>query len=690
MKKKFGLGLIAFFCWLLWMDGENADHTQNNDRASIALWSYAVNSLRLVPSVPSDMFSKIIGSLKEAAPEPAVVVVELPRKEVLPEVCEALKEAAPEPAVVVVELPRKEVLPGVCEALKEAAPEPAVVQQALLLEPEVLTTDTFDSIMLPEVAKTQDTMSKRLEFQEQKPPEPEVRGVVLLGPKDVLLTDAELKEVCLLEVKDLTVPGGIKALRKRIYERFVGETLTSEMVFALKADILRYYEEEDRPFVEVQIPSQDITSGVVQFIVSESHVSDIDIEGGRYTSVCDLKRYLSTNVNDVIDLGQLRKSVNFMNRNPFRRVDVVYGPGDRPLTTDVSLIVEDRRPTRFYTGFDNTGVETTDRQRFFAGINWMFGFDHLFNYQFTSTYKITPFQAHTLQYTSLLPWSHVFTAYGGYSRVHVSLPWPSSRNDGSSYQASFRYTIPFLPGSRFSHEFTFGGDYKRTNNTILYSETFENIAQPVNLTQVMGSYVGAWEGKNYRLDFDIELFWSPGEWITDQSNADYNRLRPEAKHQWVYGKGGLKYLQKIGNDWSLMLWSTLQIASQNLLPSEQLGIGGYDTVRGYDERQLNYDGGIILNGELRTPSFPILGRWSKNIGRDALQFLAFLDFGYGRDHNRIPGSPTGDYLLGAGPGLRYTLNPWLTTRLDWGVKLHREAIFTGGNTMVHFSLNMNI
>lgn len=379
-----------------------------------------------------------------------------------------------------------------------------------------------------------------------------------------------------------------------------------------------------------------------------------------------------------------------MNLNPFRRVDLIYGPGAEPCTTDISLIVEDRRPIRFYSGFDNTGVDTTDRQRFFAGINMMFRFDHLFTYQYTSTYKTTKFQAHTGQYTVLLPWSHMANFYGGYSTLHADLPFPTASNHGTSWQASFRYSIPFVPGLQFHHEFSFGADFKRTNNTIEYSELYTNVAQPVNLTQIMGRYSGSLEQKNYRLDFDSQLFWSPGEIVGDQTDPDYRQLRPSAKNEWVYARGILRYLYRFSSGWSCYLWGTGQLSSQNLLPSEQLGIGGYDTVRGYDERQLNYDGAIIVNAEIRTPAFAFLGRKSQKLGRDSLQFLAFFDYGYGRDHNNIPGEAKGDYLCGTGPGIRYTLNPWLTGRLDWGVKLHRKAIFTGGNSMIHFSLSINI
>lgn len=132
---------------------------------------------------------------------------------------------------------------------------------------------------------------------------------------------------------------------------------------------------------------------------------------------------------------------------------------------------------------------------------------------------------------------------------------------------------------------------------------------------------------------------------------------------------------------SLSLLAKGQISSQNLLPSEQFGLGGYDTVRGYDQREVNKDGAILASAEARSPALPVVKPWN-----DAVQFLIFLDYGWGSDHNAIPGQRKTDYLLGTGPGIRYTIEPYLTARLDWGIKLHKKANFGGGNTMIHFNI----
>lgn len=62
-----------------------------------------------------------------------------------------------------------------------------------------------------------------------------------------------------------------------------------------------------------------------------------------------------------------------------------------------------------------------------------------------------------------------------------------------------------------------------------------------------------------------------------------------------------------------------------------------------------------------------------------------IDSGWGTNHKTIPGEPQPDFLLSTGPGVRYTLDPYFSARLDWGIKLHQQAVFTGGGSMLHFN-----
>ena len=511
----------------------------------------------------------------------------------------------------------------------------------------------------------------------------DLKGIVLLGPNQCL--PKKTQEV---DWVGLNIPGNPKNLRNKLAV-FLGKPVSAETLVNIKKTIADYYISESYPFVIVKVPEQDVTSGILQVFVTESRLGTLSVEGNRYVSSEQIKKNFKIKPGQRIYEKRLLQSLSFINRNPFQRADLVFAPGTEVDTTNVIIAVKDRRPLRIYAGSDNLAVELLGPNQWYAGFNWgnAFGLGHILSYQYTAAYNIQRLQAHTAQYTAFLSWGHILDVYGGYSEVHQPVTPPFKRNSGWSMQASARYTIPLKIYPYLEHEIITGADVKRTNNTFEFTEVFPLFGKNVNLTQVLLGYNGNYERNTYRVDFKGNFFWSPGRWLPDQTNADYSSLRPGAVNQWVYFRGYFAYLQRLPRSFSLSLRATGQGSSQPLIPSEQFGLGGYETVRGYEERELNVDNAIVLNLEVRSPGLPI-AKWMKPTCTipDALQFLVFLDYGWGDYIVPLPATPKTAYLMGAGPGVRYTLEPYLTARLDWGVRLHNEDEFVGNWNRFHFNV----
>ena len=194
--------------------------------------------------------------------------------------------------------------------------------------------------------------------------------------------------------------------------------------------------------------------------------------------------------------------------------------------------------------------------------------------------------------------------------------------------------------------------------------------------------------KNYfELKTLLEIYFSPGQWLLDQDNQRYQDLRTYSKNQYIYAKGYISNLWKTKNVW-LSLILTGQIASCNLQASETLGIGGYNSVRGYYERQVNTDSGIIANLELISKGISFLK--NKN-WQDAFKFLLFLDFGLGSLYKPLPLlEQKNTYLLGWGPGIRYAINPKMLLRLDLGIRGKNNILnYDGPKCRLHFSFNLS-
>lgn len=509
---------------------------------------------------------------------------------------------------------------------------------------------------------------------------------------------------------DETLPIQAKKLAHQLQTLYFDQPLTLELIKEIKHTITKEFQEQGHPLVVVTTPDQELSSGVLQVVVTESKLGKITVEGNEHFSSENLRKCIHLQPGDTINEKILVRNLNYINRNPFRHVDMMYLPGETLGTTDLVLKVQDRRTSRFYAGIENTGVRTTGRNRLFAGVNFgnVFWRSDIFGYQYTTSDDFHKFQAHTIQYTAMLPWQHLINIYGGYSSVNatintyqegvlqadgsIKIKKRKIKGDGYSGQASFRYLIPFLLSRYLLHDLIIGFDWKRMNNRTIFGGPIPTAGDNATLTQFVLGYAGNYETPRFRIDFETNLYYSPGTWLPDQTNKDYRSLTPKAKKNYVYWHGALIYLQNLPLNFSIRLRGEGQLSSQNLLPSEEFGLGGYQTVRGYDERVVNKENILLLSGEFRSPPLPVISKKNKKF-KDALQILVFCDYAVGRNKFSFFEPQTSSvlpkqtqWLLGAGPGLRYTLDPYLTARLDWGFKAHKNSIIGKQTQVVHFAV----
>jgi len=547
-----------------------------------------------------------------------------------------------------------------------------------------------EDIRSPEFPHHEDQALWRWKKNPEKEPKPtddktiisELHGILLIGSSQSVRR-IKVDEVEGVEVEDVELPAPASSLQSRLEDYFC-RPVTKQDIIEIKRQIILFYRDHDRPVVHIQVPPQNVSSGVLQFIVYESKLGEIRAEGNRNFSDKKLIGAIRLKPKEPINSDTLVKDLNWINRNPFRQTDAIFTPAAQEGFTDIELVTKDQFPLRVYGGVDNTGIEQAGTFRYFAGFNWgnAFGLDHILSYQFTSGTSYNKFYAHSVHYTAPLSWRHVLVVYGGYSRVRAPLTTPGINTKGESAQASFRYEIPLPPSVSILQEFTFGFDWKWTDTNLDLDGTpfFGNF---VNITQLMAGYNIGLETERTKNSITVELFWSPGRWLPHQSRSRYETLRAGANNSYLYNRVAVNSIFRLPSNFTLEPTVRWQLSTTNLLASEQFGLGGYNTVRGYEEREVNGDNMLLVNLEFRTPGvsiFECLGKLRKI--RDELKFLIFLDYGYAKNHRRFFGEPQSQYLLGAGPGVRYVIHRFLTFRGDLGFKLHDLGFFSA-NTRKH-------
>ena len=70
-----------------------------------------------------------------------------------------------------------------------------------------------------------------------------------------------------------------------------------------------------------------------------------------------------------------------------------------------------------------------------------------------------------------------------------------------------------------------------------------------------------------------------------------------------------------------------------------------------------------------------------------MQFLVFFDYGLCGVNKTAPMQEKTEYLMSIGPGLRYTVIPYLSFRADWGFQLH-DLHLGDPNQRLHFALTV--
>lgn len=534
----------------------------------------------------------------------------------------------------------------------------------------------------------------KVEKPEQVSPEkeatvtPEVRGLVFLEKDDLVKAEGVSGQS--------GVVTGISLLQSEEFQeklkKYFGKPATMSVLDQICRDVIEYYRQEGFPVVNVIVPRQTVRDGAIQFLVMEARVGKVIVEGARWFNPDRLKDAVSLREGDKVDGDQLQEDVRWLNNNPFRQANLAFQPGEEPGTTDVILEVNDRMPLRFFFSYDNYGIDLTGKNRLSTGFNFgnLFNLDQQLNFQYTTTTQevFNSLNAYSASWIVPFPWRNYMTIFGSYSGAKGDVPSTSATLQSSSWQVSGRYNAPLPMLGAYAHELYGGFDFKQASNSLLIF----NITAPdgggfglYNIFQLTAGYSGSLPDELGSTSFELGGFYSPGGVGSLNDSDNFNNIIPDANPDYGYGRFALTRGFTLPLNFSLRGEFNGQLASTALMPTEQFGLGGYNTVRGYDERVANGDNAWVFNVEFWTPPGSIFNLFDNHAVEDRLQFLVFWDYGCVGFEQPLPGQGS-TWLMSVGPGLRYNIDRYLTVQLDWGFQLHQAPPGTKGGNRAELSV----
>lgn len=469
---------------------------------------------------------------------------------------------------------------------------------------------------------------------------------------------------------------------QKVVQPFLGRPLTENAIRDLQDAIILYSRGRGKLLVDVVLPEQSIDNGVLQLWFLEGKVGKIDVNnpGRKWFKDKLIRNDIRLQPGDSINSDKLASDLNWVNNNPFRQVDVSFKPGSKLELTDVELNVNDRIPFRPYAGYEDSGTRFTGQQRYLAGFNWgnVFGLDQQLNYQYATDTKFDLVQAHAASYFIPLPWRHTLMFYGSYvdGKADFSSVGNPTLAVGRSWQTSVRYSLPLPAIMKYRHQLSAGFDFKRSNNNLEAGGNVVLQNSDTDIAQYVADYSGLLPDDYGQTSVGGEFYYSPGRMTPDNTDTAFNLLRSGTRASYIYARLNVERdtVLPLGFTWILKAW--YQTANQRLLPSEELTLGGYNTVRGYDERVLSGDKGWVINNEIRTPPVSLLNLARVHQATDQLQFLGFFDYGSEQlvEPNPSDGPSPNKTLYSIGAGLRYTIGLHLSLRFDYGFPLTQKEL----------------
>jgi hemolysin activation/secretion protein len=209
---------------------------------------------------------------------------------------------------------------------------------------------------------------------------------------------------------------------------------------------------------------------------------------------------------------------------------------------------------------------------------------------------------------------------------------------------------------------------------------------PVSLT-----YSGSLRAPGSDLNFYLSAAFNiPGG--SDGQDEDFKqqgaRFGVGSANYKIY-RAGANYVRVLKDDWQFRANFSAQFTNDALVAPEQFGIGGADSVRGFNERYASNDKGNRSTFELYSPDIAKSFGWAD--GR--LRLLAFYDTGTLSRNFTQPNELHHASLDSGGIGFRLSYKTSLTLRMDVAHIFHDGTGFEGPDGRrnihkVHFSAAM--
>jgi len=384
------------------------------------------------------------------------------------------------------------------------------------------------------------------------------------------------------------------------------------------------------------VPEQTVAGGRIRIRVVEGKLQQVEVIDNQHFSRENILASLpALQVGATPDVRRIDAQIQMANENPAKSLQLLLQPGREPGTVAAKLSVVEGPVQRWSGRLDNTGGERTGRWR--AALGWqhadLTGNDDVLSTEFQTSpghwsevrvlslgYRV-PFYAHSM-------------ALDGFA-ARSDVDGGTTQTAAGDLAFSGRGRVLGLRLSRYLERF---GNIDQRLQLGLEQRDYLNdcsiaglppgacggAGASVRLSPLSVGYTLQAAGE-YRVGLSASLAHNLG-WGGANASADaFDRVRVGAKPGYTIGRFSATLAVPLLSFGTVEARGSVQYANRALVPGEAFGVGGAQSVRGYEERELNGDRGVRASLEYGSPNLLAALPGAEKI---RLQAVAFADVGW--------------------------------------------------------------
>ncbi len=466
-----------------------------------------------------------------------------------------------------------------------------------------------------------------------------------------------------------------------LYKNIMGETITLADLYSLANRITSKYRNDGYILTQVVVPPQTIESGIPRLRVVEGYIDNVTIQGGSEdsTALKTIQNYARQISNGgALNIADMERQLLLINDLPGMSARSVISPSTTKSGAADLLVILERNPYEALVSIDNHGSRFLGPVQLGAAgrLNSFFGR----NETITAQTVLAPDGGAELLYGSLGYEQPVgrhgttLSLTGSITDTDPGYTLSQFGVEGLSRSIALQAKHPLIRsrGTNVFGRLTF--DWRNVDSKNSFTPKIEDRIRAIRagvkaefLDNLLGVAVNT-------IDFEL----SQGLGILDATDTgDVNTTRAAGDGQFTKANINIARLQKVTNNINISLKGSAQASNDPLLSSEEFGLGGMNSVRGYDPSEAVGDDAI--NGKVEL-------QWN-NQARDA-QVFTFVDSGtvWNKDSTNSAGKRTS--LTSTGAGVRLDLNNDIDAEFVAALPLHKNIQTKGErNAQFFFSLN---